>query len=204
MPKLLQAAFSQTARSLCLAWCSVAVLACGGEGKVQSLTLPGAVQAHPVRVLPPSAFPELPATVRQELESRHCMIPQAEFETNGKTNVIRGKFFASNSLDWAILCSHNGTSSILVFREGGEVPPAEFGSSEDTLYSQAVSGNRFAYSRQIRVFAPKDFRAYQRQGMADPHLPPLHHDAVDDGFNGKGDQVYYFRGTGFLVIGMGD
>jgi hypothetical protein len=132
------------------------------------------------------------------------MIPQADFEAKGKTNVLRGRFFASTSLDWAVLCSRNGASSILVLRENGGARPSEFASSEDDMYLQTVGADKIAYSRQIRVFTPKDFRNHQRHGMADPHLQPLHHDAVDDSFNGKGDQVYYFRKTGFRVVGMGD
>ena len=64
--------------------------------------------------LSPSAFPELPANLVKELERRGCTIPQEAF-TKRRHNVVRAEFAQPGQTDWAVLCSVNRVSSILVF-----------------------------------------------------------------------------------------
>ena len=49
-----------------------------------------AAAAIPRPAMRPSAFRELPDAVRQDLERRHCTIPQPS--VNRRENVIRGRF----------------------------------------------------------------------------------------------------------------
>src|SRR5438477_10287344 len=69
--------------------------------------------------LPPSAFPELPGNIVRELQRRRCMIPQESY-TKRANNVIRGNFARPGQQDWAVFCSVNRTSSILVFFNSSE------------------------------------------------------------------------------------
>jgi hypothetical protein len=72
--------------------------------------------------LAPTAFPELPGTVVQELKRRGCTIPQEAFAKK-PGNVIQGQFAKVGQTDWAVLCSVKGVSTILVFWNGSELNP---------------------------------------------------------------------------------
>src|SRR6266850_1103498 len=98
--------------------------------------------------LPPSAFPELPANIRRELERRGCTIPQVRADKKPQ-NVIKGVFTRKGQTDWAVLCSVNQVSTILVFRNASERNPSELARETDIDKLQAVAGNAIAYSRAI-------------------------------------------------------
>lgn len=178
-------------------------LICAGERNAQSLALPGPKDAPPIRRLPPSAFPELPPAVRKQLEIRHCMIPQADFEEKGKTNVLRGRFFASTGLDWAVLCSRDGASSILVLRESGGARPSEFASSEDDMYLQTVAADKIAYSRS-GYLRPRTSGIINGTGWRILIFRRFIMMLWTTASREKGIKFYYFRKTGFRVVGMGD
>src|SRR5215472_14914222 len=67
--------------------------------------------------LDPDAFLQLPLSIRQELRRRRCTIPQS-YEAAAAEGVISGRFHPTNEIDWAVLCSVDQESSILVFRGG--------------------------------------------------------------------------------------
>ena len=56
----------------------------------------------------------MPANLVQDLQRRGCTIPQEHF-TKEPHNVIRGEFAKPGQTDWAVLCSINRVSSILVY-----------------------------------------------------------------------------------------
>ena len=64
--------------------------------------------------LPVSSFPELPAAVLDLLNRRGCMIPQT-YEAHHPENVVHASLERAGSSDWAVLCSAQGTVSLLVF-----------------------------------------------------------------------------------------
>ncbi|MGA3264677.1 MAG: hypothetical protein ABSC47_11610 [Terracidiphilus sp.] len=67
-----------------------------------------------IRHLPVSSFPELPAWVQDSLNQRGCLIPQT-YEAHHPENVIHASLERAGSSDWAVLCSAEGTVSLLVF-----------------------------------------------------------------------------------------
>jgi len=71
-----------------------------------------------IRHLPVSSFPELPAGVVELLNRRGCMIPQT-YAAHHPENVIHASLERVGSSDWAVLCSVQGTVSLLVFFDGG-------------------------------------------------------------------------------------
>jgi hypothetical protein len=97
---------------------------------------------------PPSAFADLPAGFRSELEALGCMIPQAV--GTRPNNVVRGSFGAKGQLDWAALCSRNRSSSIVVHWGGPAHCPRELDQKGDV---QLVSGEIGAteYARRLDV-----------------------------------------------------
>lgn len=61
-----------------------------------------------------SDFNELPKEIIKNLEQRGCTIPQI-WHDKTLHNVISGEFSKKGQKDWAVLCSINRVSSILVF-----------------------------------------------------------------------------------------
>ncbi|MBZ5542923.1 MAG: hypothetical protein LAO07_04495 [Acidobacteriia bacterium] len=66
----------------------------------------------------------------KQLESRGCTIPQSA-EFSAPHNVITGEFARKAQKDWAVLCSTQGKSTILVFWGGPAKCFAELASAKD-------------------------------------------------------------------------
>jgi hypothetical protein len=88
-------------------------------------------QSFAFRMLPPATFTELPAPILRDLEKRHCLIPQS-YEAKSPENVIHGAFLQQGSNDWAVLCSQDGTSTLLVYWNGAAAKPAELAAQVDS------------------------------------------------------------------------
>jgi hypothetical protein len=90
--------------------------------------------------LPVSSFPELPAGVAELLNRRGCTIPQT-YEAHHPENVVHASLEHAGSSDWAVLCSAQGTVSLLVFFDGGselkKEQPAALASAPETQRLQA-------------------------------------------------------------------
>ena len=148
--------------------------------------------------LEPSAFPELPGNIRQELERRGCTIPQV-WEDRKPHNVIRGEFTRNGQTDWAVLCSVNRVSSILIFRNGSEQNPSELAREADIEKLQGVGADVIRYSRAIssvgRHFILDHNRSY---GGLKP--PAIDHQGINDAFVGKASVVHYFHAAKWLQL----
>jgi len=168
-------------------------------------------EAQVVR-LPPTAFPELPANLVQELQRRQCTIPQetaseslAPWYAKKPNNVIKGEFARPGQIDWAVLCSVKGISTILVFWNGSENNPAAIAPWEDSLRDQGIGGGQqLAYSRRIEPMGMADIvRMHDPDHLGDP-LPPIEHQGIDDEFVGKGFEVWYYYDGQWLKVAGGD
>jgi hypothetical protein len=107
-------------------------------------------------------------------------------------NVIKGVFTRNGQTDWAVLCSVNQVSTILVFRNASERNPSELARETDIDKLQAVAGNAIAYSRAIsgvgREYILIHYRAY-----GGPKPPTIDHQGINDAFVGKASVVHYFH-----------
>jgi hypothetical protein len=148
--------------------------------------------------LGPSAFPELPMNIRRELERQGCTIPQV-WEDRKPHNVIKGEFIRRGQIDWAVLCSLNRISSVLIFRNASEQNPSELAREADIEKLQGVGGDVIGYSRAIssvgRQFIVDHYRAY-----GGPKLPPIEHQGINDAFVGKASVVHYFHAGNWLQL----
>jgi hypothetical protein len=140
--------------------------------------------------LPPSAFPELPRNVVRELERRGCRIPQEAF-TKKPHNAIKGDFAKPGQVDWAVLCSIKGVSTILVFWNGSEKNPAAIASMEDRNFLQGITTENIGYSRGIGTVG-KDFIMRHFNAYGGPKPPPIDHEGIDDAFIEKASMTWYF------------
>lgn len=151
-----------------------------------------------IRRLPVDAFPTLPPAVAGVLRARNCRVPQPWME-GAPRNVIRGEFFGKGQPGWAVLCSVNNSSSLLVFRSDRDTDPEILNSAEDSGYLQGVGGDAIGYSREIttvsRDFIVKHYRAY-----GGPEPPPIDHHGIDDAFLEKASVTLYFYGGKWLQL----
>ncbi len=156
-------------------------------------------ERHIVR-LRPADFKELPSNLVRELERRSCTIPQEAY-TKLRNNVIRGELERRGQTDWAILCSVNGFSSILVFWKESENNPAEMARAEDRNFLQGMGGDKIGFSRRISAvgknFIMRHYRAY-----GGPTPPPIDHQGIDDAFVEKASVThYYYKGKWYKLTG---
>ena len=153
--------------------------------------------------LAPSRFGSLPAAVRRELERRGCSIPQTyAAKADLPDNVIRGRFTSSTTTDWAVLCSRQRRSTLLVFRGGGVTKIDELAPEQDEGRLQMIGEGRIGYSRAILVAAPDDIGEHNRN--LDPPLPVLDHDGIHDAFIEKGSMIWYWSGAKWLQLAGAD
>lgn len=148
--------------------------------------------------LQPATFSELPENIVAELQSRQCTIPQI-YDDPKPHNVISGEFKEKGQTDWAVLCSKDLISSILIFWNGSVENPSSLDPLPDKGALQGIGNGRIGYSRYINVvgkaFIEKHYRAY---GGTQP--PPINHEGIADGQVGKGSSVHYYHNGKWLQL----
>jgi hypothetical protein len=153
--------------------------------------------ASQILSVPPSAFPELPANLVQELQRRGCTIPQGQV-VNGRTNVIQAEFAKAGQKDWAVLCAARDVSTILVFWNGSEKNPASIAARPHSDYLQSFK-DRPILLRELtavdRNYIVKHFQAY-----GGPTPPPIDHYGIDDSFLEKASVIWYFYKGKWLML----
>jgi hypothetical protein len=145
-----------------------------------------------IRRLAPAAFRDLPAPVAAYLRQHGYTIPQV-YDTPRPHNVVTGRFDADAAPDWAVLASRGGTSRVLVFWGGSAARVTTLAPRRDADYLQTTSEDTIGYSRGISVVGRQYIVEHHRR-YGGPALPPIRHDAIEDGFAGKASVVYYFDG----------
>lgn len=132
-----------------------------------------------IRRLPVSSFPQLPTAVQSELNRRGCLIPQT-YEAHQPENVVQGSFQRPGSSDSAVLCSANGTVSLLVFLAGRPAnEPFELASAPETERLQAHPPDTvLGFNWAIGAADPED--VHEAQAGLDPRPPQVNHDALSD------------------------
>lgn len=152
----------------------------GGEGNSNTI----------IRRLNPDQFKDLPVRIVKVLQQRGCTIPQV-YDASQRWNVIQGEFAKRGQKDWVVLCSLNGTSSILVFWGGpAQACPSEIAPAEDEDFLQDIGDGRMGFSRVLSA-ASKRIILYHYKTYGGPQPPPIDHDGIDDMFMDKGSEVHY-------------
>ncbi len=151
--------------------------------------------------LGPGDFPDLPHNLAADLHRRGCAIPQVPIVDGGPHNVIQGEFAKPGQTDWAVLCSLNGASSVLVFWNGSAANAAQIEARTDDASLQSWTDGKMVYSRKIepvgKTYIMDHYRAY---GGEKP--PPIDHQGVNDIFVGKASVVlYFYRGKWLHLSG---
>jgi len=102
--------------------------------------------------------------------------------------------------DWAVLCSRDGKSSILVYWGGSVNSPAELAKAPDEGYWLGNDKEGFHYYRQIMTANKKYILLHYREYGRGEFIPQINHDGIDDGFLEKGSEVYYFYRHKWLLL----
>ena len=152
--------------------------------------------------LSPSAVASLPPAVRKELESRGCTIPQP-FSAATPANALRGRFMSRNQTDWAVLCSRQRKSSILVFSNASALTVSELASQDDIASLQSLGNGAIGFSREIQVANPKTIAELSRRA-GEPPPSPLDHDGINDAFIDKASRIWFWDGKRWIELAGSD
>jgi hypothetical protein len=142
------------------------------------ITIDGHSAGYLIRHLPVNAFPQLPPAIRYVLNHRGCLIPQT-YEAHQPENVVHASLEHKGSSDWAVLCSVNGTVSLLVFLATSNGDPAVLDSASEISRLQAHGSSKvLGFNWAIDPASPESVHEAQLNMQHPP--PRLDHDAVAD------------------------
>ncbi|OIO03335.1 MAG: hypothetical protein AUJ51_04395 [Elusimicrobia bacterium CG1_02_56_21] len=151
-----------------------------------------------VKRLLPSAFPELPISIKEDLSERQCTVPQT-FASTQPHNVIQGEFAQKGQKDWAVLCSTGQVSTILIFWGGSTKEVSSIYSSLDRSYLQGIGGDEIGYSQEIFTVGREHIlEHYKAHGGPTP--PPIDHDGIEHSFVEKASTVLYYHKKEWLSL----
>ena len=150
--------------------------------------------------LAPASFEQLPPLVVADLEARQCTIPQT-FTKREPHNVVSGSFIKPGQIDWTILCSRKGFSTILVYPSGRVQSVQELATESDHGYLQVIDGEgTIGFSRKIDR-ASID-RVKRRRSPSVP-TTSIDKDGIEDIFVEKASVIrYLYRGKWTEFIGL--
>jgi len=188
------------ALSACAQTASTAAASERGQLKIAGKSTP-----YLIRHLPVSSFPALPPAVAEVLNQRGCSIPQT-YEAHRPENVVHGSFQRAGSSDWAVLCSANGTVSLLVFFGAagpGQGTPGVLATAEETSRLQAHDPSGvLGFNWGIDAATPRQVHDVQA-GLA-PRPAPPDHDAVADSVIDRWTIYHLYKDSAWQVLEMND
>ncbi len=150
-----------------------------------------------IRRLPVDAFPNLPPLLADSLRARGCTVPQPH--ENRPANVISGEFFAPGKESWAVLCSVDYQTSLLVFREENDPEPTILNTTSDGQYVDTSNEDEPFYSRGITPVG-RDFIMGHYHAYGGPTPPAITHQGVDDAFLEKASVTWYHHNGEWLQL----
>ena len=151
-----------------------------------------------IKRLPPSAFKELAPAIVKELQERGCTIPQTAFISEPH-NVIEGEFARKGQKDWAVFCSREGESSILVFWGGPAKCHHELKATKDLNGLQNSGENKIVYSLSISL-VDKKYILEHYETYGGPKPPPIDHQGINYAFLGKSSELQYCHEGQWLTL----
>jgi hypothetical protein len=170
----------------------------------------GRLTPYLIRYLPVSSFPELPVGIQDLLNRRGCIIPQT-YEAHRPENVVHASLEHAGSSDWAVLCSVEGTVSLLVFFNGGTKEgtgqrggqPVVLATSPEIQRLQAKPGSSvLGFNWGIDPASPE--RVYEAQNGLEHRPARLDHDALADTVVDHRTIYHFYVKSAWSVLEMPD
>jgi hypothetical protein len=159
-----------------------------------------------IRHLPVSSFPELPAVIVDLLNRRGCTIPQT-YEAHRPENVVHASLEHAGSSDWAVLCSAQGTVSLLVFFDGAagqvESNPVILASSPETQRLQAHDPSGIlGFNWGIDPATPQ--QVHEAQSGLKPRPAQVDHDALADSTVERRTIYHFYAKSNWFLLDTAD
>jgi hypothetical protein len=163
-----------------------------------SILIEGEQVAYRIRRLPVSSFPDLPEPIAAQLEQRGCLIPQT-WQSHRPENVVHASFESSGSSDWAVLCSAQGTVSLLVFFGSALQNPITLASTQETERLQPHGANgTLGFNWGIDSATPRQMHDAQA-GLQ--HRPPApDHDALADSTLERRTVYHFYAHSAWMLL----
>jgi hypothetical protein len=153
-----------------------------------------------IRHLPVSSFPELPAAVQDLLNRRGCLIPQT-YEAHHPENVIHASLERPGSSDWAVLCSSQGTVSLLVYFSSAPANLLVLAAAPETERLQAHDPSGvLGFNWGIDPASPEQIRTAQIGLLHRPAL--VDHDALADSLIDHHTVYHFYLKNAWIVLEM--
>jgi hypothetical protein len=160
----------------------------------------GRSTSYLIRHLPVSSFPELPATVVGFLNRRSCLIPQT-YEAHRPENVVHASLERAGSSDWAVLCSAQGTVSLLVFFSDTPAQFAVLASSPETVRLQVHDATGvLGFNWGIDPASPEQI--HQAQSGMEHRPPPIDHDALADSVVDQRTVYHFYAKSAWTLVDL--
>jgi hypothetical protein len=153
-----------------------------------------------IRHLPISSFPNLPEELAVQLNRRGCLIPQT-YEAHHPENVVHASFERPGSSDWAVLCSAQGTVSLLVFFSSAPSKLNVLSAAPETERLQAHDPSGvLGFNWGIDPASPEQVSQAQA-GLL--HRPtPVDHDALADSLVDQHTVYHFYLKNAWIVLEM--
>ena len=170
------------------------------------ITFAGHSTPYLIHHLPVSSFPDLPTGIVELLNRRGCTIPQT-YEAHHPENVVHASLQRAGSSDWAVLCSAQGSVSLLVFFNGAngheQAQPFVLATSLETARLQSHDpGGVLGFNWGIDSASPQQVHEAQ-SGMK--HRPAqVDHDALADSTLEHGTIYHFYSKSNWFVLETAD
>jgi hypothetical protein len=153
-----------------------------------------------IRHLPISSFPNLPEELAVQLNRRGCLIPQT-YEAHHPENVVHASFERPGSSDWAVLCSAQGTVSLLVFFSSAPSKLNVLSAAPETERLQAHDPSGvLGFNWGIDPASPEQVRQAQAGLLRRP--TPVDHDALADSLVDQHTVYHFYLKNAWIVLEM--
>lgn len=164
------------------------------------ISVAGRATPYLIRHLPVSSFPEIPAEFAALLNRRGCLIPQT-YEAHQPENVLHASLERAGSLDWAVLCSSEGTVSLLVYFSSTPTNLQTLAAAPETerLQPHDASGI-LGFNWAIDPATPQQIRTAQIGLLHRPAL--VDHDALADSLIDRHTVYHFYLKSAWIVLEM--
>jgi hypothetical protein len=153
-----------------------------------------------IRHLPVSSFPGMPVELMNLLNQRGCLIPQT-YEAHQPENVVHASLERAGSSDWAVLCSANGTVSLLVYFSSAPTELKVLAAAPETERLQPHDPTGvLGFNWGIDPASPE--RIHQAQTGLARRPPLLDHDALADSVIDRRTAYHFFAKSAWTALEM--
>lgn len=150
-----------------------------------------------------TAFHGCPKPSGAELKRRECVVPQTYADTT-RHNVVTGAFTTKTAVEWAVLCSVQRESRILVLDAAAGTVVDSLQKDADRDWLQTIGEGKIGFSRLHGVLPMSAMKEGTRDDDGKLIPQPIDHDAINEYFLEKAGGAYYRTGGRWYRIMTSD